>query len=378
MLIRGLHPAITVVAAKPEARALVTSAAARTKNCTVLRSTDLDEELKRAAIWVANQHQAAVESQREKVAQAEHDIQEAIAANTRAAREAAVATTDASRFHDLATRLSAADEAFEAAVHAEAEAARSLTAALGELERILGQRHTATASLEQARNGRGKRGVPEAVVQQALALQAALAKAEAERRDAVQQADEDLQAARATAQQASEALSQTHQALLAGMETLSGGPPPWGDGVPLPGLLDDFRDRLAQAQATAEEAAAEAKGVEHATRARLEQAQRDLDAMVSAGPPVLDHLDTAGRWVGSDLFTSDEVVFADDAFSRFGPDGATTLVKALAGRGCQVVYLTEDPDLLSWAISLPHDEGAVSTVSSTRDQKPVLVGDGPR
>ena len=89
-----------------------------------------------------------------------------------------MAVEDLARFDDLASRLASAEEAYEAAVRADAEAARSLAAALVELDRVLGQRHSASTSLEQARRSRDNRGVPEAVLQQAMSLQAALASAE--------------------------------------------------------------------------------------------------------------------------------------------------------------------------------------------------------
>jgi tetratricopeptide (TPR) repeat protein len=376
VLVRGLHPSITVVSAKPDARFALTSAVAKVKDCTVLRASDVEEELRRAAVWVVEQHQAAVDQQRARLADAEQALQEAAAANSRAAREAALAATDISRFDELANHLNTADEAYEASVHADAEAARSLAAALGELERILGQRHTATASLEQARSGRDKRAVPDAVIQQAITLQVALSKAEAERRAAVQQADEDLQVARRANAEALSSLEQAHSALRAGLQTLNASSPPWADGVPLPGLIASFHDRLADALAAAEAAAAQAKSVENGTRARLEQESRELESLFSAGPPELDPLDTAVRWVGSDLFMPEEVVFADDAFSQFGREGATTLTTALASRGCQVVYLTEDPEMLGWAISLPREAGGVSTISSSsRHCKPALVND---
>ena len=228
VLVRGLHPAIAVVSADAGARAAVTSAVAGSKGSTVLRPPDVEEELKRAAVWVVEQHETAVEQRRNKVTEAENAVQEATSASISASREASVATADLARFDELAGRLSAADETYEAAVHADAEAARSLAAALGELERILGQRHSATASLEQARKGRDHRGVPEAVLHQAMNLQAALAKAEADKRDAVRQADGDRDAARGASKDALSTLDEAHAALRVGVEGISSGVPEWG------------------------------------------------------------------------------------------------------------------------------------------------------
>jgi len=373
VLVPGLHPSITVVAARPDARAAITSVVTKLKDCAVLRPADVEEELRRAAIWLADQHQAAVGQLRQQVDQAERDAQEAAAKSAQTARETTLAATDLSRFDELAQRLNATHEAYEASVHANAEAARSLAAALGELERILGQRHTATASLEQARNSRDKHTVPDAVIQQAMNLQVALASAEADRRRAVLQADDDLQAARLVWQEAYASLEQAHEALRSGIETLSAEPAAWAEGVPLPGLLDTFHDRLAEAMTKAQTAASHSKSVEHAVRARLEQERQDLESLLSTGPPVLDPLSTTSRWASSEIFTPEEVVFADDTFSRFRAEEASSLVTALASRGCQVVYLTEDPEMLGWAISLPHEVGSVSTTTSSYSRKQKLL-----
>ncbi|MGC8626865.1 MAG: hypothetical protein ACP5VR_04780 [Acidimicrobiales bacterium] len=373
VLVPGLHPSITVVAASPDARAAISSAVAKLKDCTVLKPADLEEELRRAAIWLADKHRAAVSQLRQQLDQAERDAQEAATKSAQMTREATLAATELSRFDELAQRLNAAHETYETSVHANAEAARSLAAALGELERILGQRHTATASLEQARNSRDHHTVPDVVVQQAMNLQAALASAEADRRRAVLQADDDLQAARLVWQEAYASLEQAHQALRTGMETLNAGPVSWAEGVPLTGLLGTFRDRLAETLAKAQTAASHSKSVEHAVSARLEQQRQDLESLLSTGPPVLDPLATASQWVSSDIFTHEEVVVGDDTFNRFEPKEAASLVSALASRGCQVIYLTEDPEMLGWAISLPHEMGSVTTIASSHSLKAALL-----
>jgi hypothetical protein len=375
MLAQGLHPAIAVVSATAVARAAAISSVLSTQGCKILHASDIDDELKRAGVSAIEQHDAAVQHKKSKVGDAERSLQEATEIATSASRDTSVATTDLSRFDELATRLSSAEESYEAAVRADAEAARSLAAALGELDRILGQRHSASTSLEQARKSRDNRGVPEAVIQQAMNLQSALAKAEADKHDAVQQADEISQQARVASRDALLALEAAHTSLRAGMALITAGAPNWGPGVPLPGLVANYRDRLAGAVAAAQAAEAHAKGVERAAKSRLEQERRDLDALVTAGPTILDPQTTIANWASSDHFTRDDVVFADEAFGRFGTEGVATLVTTLAGRGCQVIYLTEEPLVLGWAIGLPHEAGGASTISSSRGRRPVLVGD---
>jgi DNA repair exonuclease SbcCD ATPase subunit len=346
-----------------------------TKGCKVLRPSDVEDELKRAAVTAVEQHDAAVEQKKGKVAEAENALTEASDAAQATARETTVATADLARFDDLASRLAFAEESYESAVRADAEAARSLAAALGELDRILGQRHSASTSLEQARKSRDNRGVPEAVLQQAMNLQAALAKAEADKHEAVQQADDTSQAARAASRDALVTLETAHTALRSGMALISSGAPDWGPGVPLPGLVANYRDRLAAAVAGTQAAEAHSKGVERAARNRLETERNDLDALDATGPVQLDAQGTIAQWMTGENFNQDDTVFADDAFARFDPEGVAALVTILAGRGCQVIYLTEDAEVLGWAIGLPHEAGGATTITNSRARKPVLVSD---
>jgi hypothetical protein len=213
------------------------------------------------------------------------------------------------------------------------------------------------------------------VIHQAMNLQAALAAAEAEKRLAVQQADEIAQVTRAASRDALEDREAAHSALRSGMSLISAVSPNWGPGMPLPGLVSNYRDSLAKASAAAEAAEAEAKTVERAARSRLEEETHDLDVLVGAGPEHIDFRATITAWVNGERFSRDDAVFADEAFSRFGAEGTAALLSTLAGRGCQVIYLTDDPELLGWAIGLPHEAGGASTVASSRTRKPALVSE---
>ncbi|MGH9107730.1 MAG: hypothetical protein ACRDZX_18240 [Acidimicrobiales bacterium] len=375
VLARGLHPAITVVAADAVGRAAAVSAIVATAGCKVLHASDVEDQLKRAADAAVGQHEATLEEQRRAVAEAERARQEAADVAASASRETSAASEDLTRFDDLATRLSASEETYEAAVRADAEAARSVAATLGDLDRILGQRHSASTSLEQARSSRDNRGVPEAVVHQAMNLQAALAKAEAEKHEAVRQADETSQAARAASRDAYLTLEAAHTALRAGMALITSGAPNWGAGIPLPGLVANYRDHLAAAFTAAQAAEAQSKSTERAASSRLDQARGDLEALDSAGPGLLDPQATIADWLSGERFNRDDAVLVDDAFCPFGPDGVAALLTTLGGRGCQVIYLTDDAQVLSWAIGLPTEAGAANTISASRSRKPAFVGD---
>ena len=230
VIAKGLHPAIAIVAAGAVARAAAISAVVSTKGCKILHPSDIEDELKRAGIAAVEQHQAAVEHHKAIVAEAQKALQQAVDAGLKTSRDVSVVASDLARFDDLAGRLAAAEAAYEAAVRTDAEAARTVAAALGELDRILAQRQSASSSLDQARKAADNRGVPDAVVQQAMNLQGALAKAESEKRDAVEHADVVSQAARGASREALTALDAAHTALRSGMSLMSSGSPEWGPG----------------------------------------------------------------------------------------------------------------------------------------------------
>jgi myosin heavy subunit len=374
VLAQGLHPAIAVVAASGTARAAALSAVFSGGGSTIVSAADVEHQLSRATAIAQEQHAASVEQKQARVADAEQVLKTASDAARTAAHDSTVAGEDLARLDDLATRLSSAEETYEAAIRADAETTRALAAALYELDRILSQRHSAGTSLEQARNSRDSRGVPEAVIQQALNLQTALADAEKEKRDAVRQADEISLASRAASREAMEALDAAHNALRAGVALNNSSAPDWGPGLPLPGLVTNYRDQLAAAVSSAQAGETQAKNNERTAEANLEQERLDLDALVAAGPISADPQETIEAWAKSDYFTDDDAVVADEAFDSFGPKGAAALITALASRGCQVIYLTENADVLGWAIGLPHDSGGATTIPEARLRKPVLLG----
>jgi hypothetical protein len=373
VLAQDLHPAIAVVAADDAARAAAIAAVPSDGSTKILSAPDVDQQLRRATAMAAEQHAASVDQKRARVADAEQSLKAATAVALNAAHDTSVAVENLARIDDLATRLSSAEAAYEAAVRADAEAGRSLAADLSELERVLGQRRSASTTLENARAEGDGGDIPEAIVQQALNVQATLADAEKEKYDAVQRAEEISNSARAVSRDAMVALGSVHDALRSATEVISSGAPDWGPGLPLPGLVTNYRGQLAAAVPVTRAAESEAKEAERSARAHLEQERLDLDALIAAGPPSLDPRDTIEIWVRSDYFAQADAVFADDAFTKFSPEAVSALITALAARGGQVIYLTDNPDVLGWAIGIPHNTGAAATIPSSRVRKPVLI-----
>jgi hypothetical protein len=117
-----------------------------------------------------------------------------------------------------------------------------------------------------------------------------------------------------------------------------------------------------------------ARDAEAAARAHLEQLERDLQQLTTAGTAEPSALEVALTWAGSEDLAGTEAIVADDAFGHFGPEGIAAVLQALAERGCQAIYLTEDPAVLSWAIGLPREIGAATAATTPRPRRFALVG----
>jgi len=160
----------------------------------------------------------------------------------------------------------------------------------------------------------------------------------------------------------------------AGQPAPAPGPGPLGPGVPLPGLVGNYRDYLAAHWRSAQAAERRARDAEATARAHLEQQERELEALSSAGATEPPALDVALDWGRNLDLSGTSVLVADDAFKGFGPEGVAALLEAIAERGCQAIYLTEDPAVLSWAIGLPREVGAATAATAPRPKRLALVG----
>lgn len=374
VLARGLHPAIAVVSAGAPARATVISATLANDGCRILYASDVDEVLDNGARAAAEQREAEVRHKTAMVAEAERALADATAAAAYAAHDRTLATADLNRFDELMARLNAAQDSYHNSVQSEAGAARALADALGGLERIFEQRSTANVSVEEACKSHGSASVPEAVLQQASNIQSALAEAGTSNLKAVREAYAACQSARDASDVSLASLEAAYSALKASMTLMAKGGPNWGPGPPLPALAANFRDQLAQAATSAQSAEVRARSAERTATSQLESERSNLEALSSAEPPVIDPLATLTTWIKGTDFTGCDAVLADDAFSGLGPDAATALLSTLAAQGCQAVYLTEDPRVLGWAIALPREVGAASTITGLRARAPAMAG----
>jgi hypothetical protein len=194
------------------------------------------------------------------------------------ARQPSLTADGLARFDELADRLAEAEASYAVAVRADAQAAQAAASALSELDRLLAQRYRVSALLDHVR--RYGRGNAQAALRQAMDLQTALARAEADSRQALRQADELSEVTRVASLNALLGREAAHFALRSAMALISADAPDWGPDIPLPVLVSNYREALVRALAGAETAEVEAKSVE-----RPAQLARPTDPVMSPGGP---------------------------------------------------------------------------------------------
>jgi hypothetical protein len=156
-----------------------------------------------------------------------------------------VPTKQLARFDELAARLADAEDSYAVAVRADTDAAQAAATALAKLDGVLSQRYRVSALLDHVRKyGRGN---AEAAMRQAMQLQAELAAAESENRQAIRQAEEISEVTRAASLNALLAREAAHIALRSAMPMISAQTPDWGPDIPLPVLVANYRDALVKA-----------------------------------------------------------------------------------------------------------------------------------
>ncbi len=174
-------------------------------------------------------------------------LQQAVDAERETTRLSPTATDQLARFDELANRLAEAEESYAVAVRADADAAQAAATALGDLDRVLSQRYRVSALLDHVRKyGRGN---APAALRQAMDLQAALARDEAESRQAVRRADEISEVTRVASLNGLLAREAAHIALRSATSLIGAGTPDWGPDIPLPVLVSNYRDALVRALA---------------------------------------------------------------------------------------------------------------------------------
>lgn len=201
---------------------------------------------------------------------------------------------------------------------------------------------------------------------QIAAVSEALEQSEAEYKSTLAAAEAAVAAAEATVERATAALSDAVRRLRRISESLPPALRPRAGDDPL-GELPRLRETLAAEVERAEVALASANEDLERARRDIEETQAQLDDHLAV-VPTEDVTEDDMRQALLDLVgTGDTPVVLDDPFVE-EPDVRPALLDQLvtASERRPVVLLTDEPDVLGWAISLPDDQGAVTRLAAPR------------
>lgn len=367
LIVAGLHAPIAVVTTTPETRARARMALEHHDGVAVVdaagvvaRLSDDRDRLKALRVESVARHEAQVTRMR----QARHEAGEALA-GAHAAVESALGSLDEydRAEKELALALARRDEA----TAAEAVEARRLAGVLERRERLMRQRDDAMRAIRELEAEGPVRRSPE-MRRQVAQLELGLARAEAEQTRAEQTAEATLQQARATRLAAAAEVNRADQAVRADLPGFPGVPAgDWPPGPPLPVLLAERRDRLAgvlgerYAATAAARAALDAAGEAlRATERELGEARRGAVSVVMSA--AVDSLLAAAPGGRREKV---EIVVCDEPFAGVEISVVASLLERLVRDGMkQVVYLTSDPQILSWAEGIPSDLGGLTTITA--------------
>ncbi len=205
---------------------------------------------------------------------------------------------------------------------------------------------------------------------QIAAVSEALARSEDEYHTSLAAAEAGVTGAEASLERATAALSDAVRRLRRIAEALPPALRPRAGDDPL-GELPRLRDTLAAEVERAEVALAQATGDLERARADIDDTQSQLDDHLTV-VPTDDVTDDDLRQAVNDLIGAGDVpAVLDDPLVDVDDIRSELLDEvAAASERRPVVLLTDDPDALGWAISLPDDVGAVTRLAAPTDPDP--------
>ncbi len=390
-----VHPRLAVIkASAPQRAGLV--AAGRVETAVVLGQTDADAVIAADGRRREAAHARAVAAQMGRLDAAASNLDRAAALGDEADNAHVAAVGGLAAFDLLSTDAVAADGRRDRAWTDRGQALRQLVGAVENLERVQLQRHQAAATLREAETrSRGARATPSSggpppgpgatrddqtaaqLLSQIVALHAALDNAEVDCQAKLTAAQEELLLVIACVTEAETTMDRIWDRLnqVVGEDLLGR----WGRGHPEPGMMAEHRTVLVDlANRVDRDRSRAAAAVVAAERQRDEERQR-LDELDGPGAEPARVLDALSAWLtdvtATHAATGPEPapVILDDTFVGLDPPVRATLVDSLAGLSAhtQLLYLTDQLDVLAWAISLPHDIGGIDHVVTAR--RPALA-----
>jgi hypothetical protein len=368
LIVSGLHAPIAVVSTPPESKARARAALEHQPGVAVVDAAALvgrfSEDRERLKALRA-ERVARDEGKVRQLRQTRHQAGEALA-QAHAAVESALGSLD--EFDRAEKSLALALERRDEATAAEAVEARRLAAVLERRERLMRQRDDAMRAIQKLEAEGPVRRSAE-MRRQVAQLEVGLARAEAEQTRAELAAETALQQARAARLTAAAELNRADQAVRADLPGFPGLPADdWPPGPPLPVLLAERRDRLAAGLGERYAAISAARGALDAASEALRAAElntaesrRSVLALVvsSAVESLLEA--GSGRTAGRI-----DIVLCDEPFAGMDVSVVAAVLERVVRAGTiQVIYLTSDPEIRTWAEKIPSDLGGLSTITAS-------------
>jgi hypothetical protein len=274
---------------------------------------------------------------------------------TLADAEAALAGARAalSQLDALESELADAHAGRDRAADAEADELLRVSDILRRRQRLAHQRRDAANALAQLRASGGDR--PSAETRRQVAnIEAALSRAETEQSEAEGKVEAALTHARDLRLAAVAALERADTGLR--LVVPSAVTASWPPGPPLPTAIADHRAALVDGVAEAESRLRQAEETCEAAGTYAEQQERDLDAARQAR-----QLADRAEVIAELLDPQGATLLIDEAFTAADLDRVGPALEQLSTSGAaRIVYLSEEPAVLAWAIGLPHAVGGIS------------------
>jgi hypothetical protein len=366
VVVSGLHPRVAVVRADAATRARVRSALAGRPGVRVVDTEAVAQRLEverrqldEAHASVISRHVARVEATAQARRSAAADTAQAVGALRSA-------LADLDEFERLEAELADALGARDAATNAEALEATALGAVLARRARLAERRASAAQAIMELRaSGPNRRTA--ASRQQMSEIERALARAEAEQAEAERRGEEAVERAKQARLAALAALEQADARIRESTPRATSAA--WTPGPSLPGCLADHRLRLMAVLADSDAKAVAAREREDAAALNLQQEQHALARSRDASTAI-DVSQVLAAWISERELLRDEVttLVIDEAFASVDPTTRRALLEHLGAQlEQQTIYLSDDPDVLSWAIELPGHLGGVNAVVGRGD-----------
>jgi hypothetical protein len=379
----AVHPRLAVIKASADQRPGLVLAGQATASAIVVDRTDTEAAVAADARRRQEAHARAVAAQQAQLDAATANLDEAEAHEAEAEDLWAAAAQAVATFDQLAAEVTHADARRERAWTDRRSALHEMVEAVDQLERVQDQRRQAASALKEAEaRSRDTRhpgavahtrqaGVDPAAEQlqaHIVALHAALDKAEEERQAQATATQEELVLAMTAVSASDTTMADLWERLgqFVTEELLSR----WGHGHPEPGMIAEQRTVMVAAEEATERVRSHAAAAAMVARHHRDDEAGLLDALDGPGAEPSRVLDALRIWLAgiaaAHATTGPEPapVILDDPFAQLEPVVRTGLIETLAGLSArtQLLYLTDQVDVLAWAISLPDDIGRIDHV----------------